>query len=149
MSAVCLPAQGASIAVAESCTGGLITHRLTNVPGSSAYVERSFVVYSNRAKQELLAVPEAVLAEYGAVSEPVARLMAEGARKAAGTAYGLSVTGIAGPDGGTAGKTRRHGFYRRRAPEQTMVKKKFFPGTREKIKIMSAQMALNHLLRAW
>ena len=140
-----LAAQGATIAVAESCTGGLITHRLTNVPGSSAYVERSFVVYSNRAKQELLAVPEAVLAEYGAVSEPVARLMAEGARKAAGTVYGLSVTGIAGPDGGTLEKPVGTVFIGVAAPEQTVVKKQFFPGAREKIKIMSSQMALNLL----
>jgi nicotinamide-nucleotide amidase len=140
-----LAAQGASIAVAESCTGGLITHRLTNVPGSSAYVERSFVVYSNRAKQELLAVPEAVLAEYGAVSEPAARLMAEGARKAAGTVYGLSVTGIAGPGGGSAEKPVGTFFIGVAAPGQTIVKKQFFPGTREKIKIMSAQMALNLL----
>ncbi len=140
-----LAAQGASIAVAESCTGGLITHRLTNVAGSSAYVERSFVVYSNRAKQELLAVPEAVLARYGAVSEPVARLMAEGARKAAGTVYGLSVTGIAGPDGGSPEKPVGTVFIGVAGPEQTVVEKKFFPGTREKIKIMSSQMALNLL----
>ncbi len=122
-----LAAQGASIAVAESCTGGLITHRLTNVPGSSAYVERSFVVYSNLAKQELLAVPEAVLAEYGAVSEPVARLMAEGARKAAGTVYGLSVTGIAGPGGGSPEKPVGTVFIGVAAPGQTVVKKSFSP----------------------
>jgi nicotinamide-nucleotide amidase len=140
-----LAAQGASISVAESCTGGLITHRLTNVPGSSAYVERSFVVYSNLAKQELLAVPEAVLAEYGAVSEPVARLMAEGARTAAGTVYGLSVTGIAGPDGGTPEKPVGTVFIAVAAPGRTVVKKQFFPGTREKIKIMASQMALNLL----
>jgi nicotinamide-nucleotide amidase len=138
-----LAAQGATIAVAESCTGGLITHRLTNVAGSSAYVERSFVVYSNKAKQELLAVPEAVLAEHGAVSEPVARLMAEGARTAAGTVYGLSVTGIAGPGGGTPEKPVGTVFIAVAAPEQTVVEKKFFPGTREKIKIMTSQMALN------
>jgi nicotinamide-nucleotide amidase len=140
-----LAAQGASLAVAESCTGGLITHRLTNVPGSSAYVERSFVVYSNLAKQELLAVPEAVLAEHGAVSEPVARLMAEGARTAAGTVYGLSVTGIAGPDGGSPEKPVGTVFIAVAAPGQTVVEKKFFPGSREKIKIMTSQMALNLL----
>lgn len=134
-----------TVAVAESCTGGLITHRLTNVPGSSAYVERSFVVYSNRAKQELLGVPEAVLAEHGAVSEPVARLMAQGARRAAGTTYGLSVTGIAGPDGGSAEKPVGTFYIGVAAPGQTIVEKQFFPGTREKIKIMSSQMALNLL----
>jgi nicotinamide-nucleotide amidase len=140
-----LAAQGATVAVAESCTGGLITHRLTNVAGSSAYVERSFVVYSNRAKQELLAVPEEVLAGHGAVSEPVARLMAEGARKAAGTTYGLSVTGIAGPSGGSPEKPVGTVFIGVAGPEQTVVEKKFFPGTREKVKIMTSQMALNLL----
>jgi len=140
-----LAAQTATIAVAESCTGGLITHRLTNVPGSSAYVERSFVVYSNRAKQELLAVPEAVLKEHGAVSEPVARLMAEGARKAAGTVYGLSVTGIAGPDGGTPEKPVGTVFIGIATPDTTVVKKIFYPGSREKVKMMTSQMALNML----
>jgi nicotinamide-nucleotide amidase len=140
-----LTAQAATIAVAESCTGGLITHRLTNVPGSSAYVERSFVVYSNLAKQELLGVPEAVLARHGAVSQPVARLMAEGARLAAGATYGLAVTGIAGPAGGTQEKPVGTVFIGIAAPEQTVVKKQFFPGTREKVKIMASQMALNLL----
>ena len=142
-----LTAQAATIAVAESCTGGLITHRLTNVPGSSAYVERSFVVYSNRAKQELLGVPEAVLARHGAVSEPVARLMAEGARLAAGATYGLAVTGIAGPAGGTQEKPVGTVFIGVAAPEQTVVKKQFFPDIREKVKIMASQMALNLLRR--
>ncbi len=140
-----LIAQAATIAVAESCTGGLITHRLTNVPGSSAYVERSFVVYSNRAKHELLAVPEAVLDEHGAVSEPVARLMAEGARRAAGATYGLAVTGIAGPAGGTPEKPVGTVFIGVAAPQQTIVKKLFFPGAREKVKTMASQMALNLL----
>jgi nicotinamide-nucleotide amidase len=140
-----LAAGKATVAVAESCTGGLITHRLTNIPGSSRYVERSFVVYSNMAKQELLGVPEAVLAEHGAVSEPVARLMAEGARGAAGTTYGLSVTGIAGPDGGTPEKPVGTVFIGIATPEETLAKKIFYPGSREKVKMMTAQMALNLL----
>ena len=93
-----------TIAVAESCTGGLLTSRLTDVPGSSAYVERSFVCYSNRSKVELLGVTEALLAEHGAVSEPVAQAMAVGARTRAGTDVGIGITGIAGPDGGTPDK---------------------------------------------
>ena len=140
-----LAGRKATLAVAESCTGGLITHRLTNVAGSSAYVERSFIVYSNMAKQELLAVPEAVLAGHGAVSEPVARLMAEGARQAAGTTYGLSVTGIAGPDGGTPEKPVGTVFIGVATPDETTVKKMFYPGTREKVKMMTSQMALNLL----
>jgi nicotinamide-nucleotide amidase len=140
-----LAGQGATIAVAESCTGGLITHRLTNVAGSSAYVERSFVVYSNRAKQELLGVPGRIIAEHGAVSEPVARLMAEGCRTAAGTTYGLSVTGIAGPGGGTPEKPVGTAYIGFAGPGDTTVKKIFYPGTREKIKIMVSQLALDML----
>jgi nicotinamide-nucleotide amidase len=140
-----LAGRKATVAVAESCTGGLITHRLTNIAGSSRYVERSFVVYSNTAKQELLGVPEAVLAGHGAVSEPVARLMAEGARRAAATTHGLSVTGIAGPDGGTPEKPVGTVFIAVATPDQTVVKKIFYPGSREKVKMMTAQSALNML----
>ena len=93
-----------TVAVAESCTGGLLASRLTDVPGSSAYVERGFVCYSNRSKVELLGVPEMLIAEHGAVSEPVAQAMAEGARARAGTNVGIGITGIAGPDGGTPAK---------------------------------------------
>jgi nicotinamide-nucleotide amidase len=93
-----------TIATAESCTGGLIGARLTDVPGSSAYFERGVVTYSNRAKTELLGVPAEMIERHGAVSEQVAILMAEGVRKLAGTDYGLSATGIAGPAGGTPQK---------------------------------------------
>ena len=85
------------VAVAESCTGGLLTSRLTDVPGSSAYVERSEVCYSNQAKIDSLGVPAALIAEHGAVSEPVARAMAEGIRAKASADVGIGVTGIAGP----------------------------------------------------
>jgi nicotinamide-nucleotide amidase len=90
-----------TLAVAESCTGGLITDRLTDVPGSSAVLERGVVTYSNTAKIALLGVPEGVIREHGAVSAETARLMAEGVRRLAGTDLGLAVTGIAGPSGGT------------------------------------------------
>ncbi len=92
------------VATAESCTGGLIAALLTEIPGSSSVVERGFVVYSNAAKEELLAVPASTLARYGAVSEETARAMAEGALKASRADIAVSVTGIAGPDGGTAAK---------------------------------------------
>ena len=92
------------VAVAESCTGGLLTSRLTDVPGSSAYVERSEVCYSNQAKIDSLGVPAALIDEHGAVSEPVARAMAEGIRAKASTDVGIGVTGIAGPGGGTPEK---------------------------------------------
>lgn len=93
-----------TIAVAESCTGGLITSRLTDVSGSSVYLERSVVTYSNAAKISLLGVPAEIIEKYGAVSEETARLMAEGVRKLAGTDLGLSSTGIAGPTGGSKEK---------------------------------------------
>jgi nicotinamide-nucleotide amidase len=93
-----------TLATAESCTGGLIADRLTDIPGSSAFLERGVVTYSNQAKIDLLGVPEAVIAEFGAVSEQTAKLMAEGVRRLAGTDLGLSVTGIAGPAGGSEQK---------------------------------------------
>jgi nicotinamide-nucleotide amidase len=99
-----LRARGFTVALAESCTGGLVGHRLTQVPGSSAYVERGFVVYSNAAKEALLGVSPEILARHGAVSSECADAMARGARGRAGTALGVSVTGIAGPDGATPTK---------------------------------------------
>jgi len=93
-----------TIAVAESCTGGLITNRLTDVSGSSDYLERGLVTYSNAAKISMLGVPAKVIEKHGAVSEETARLMAEGVRKLAGTDLGISSTGIAGPTGGTKEK---------------------------------------------
>jgi nicotinamide-nucleotide amidase len=99
-----LQERGATLALAESCTGGMLAKRLTDMPGSSAYFTEGLVTYSNEAKERLLGVPHALLLEYGAVSEPVARAMAEGSRTFSGADYGLSVTGIAGPDGGTEEK---------------------------------------------
>jgi nicotinamide-nucleotide amidase len=99
-----LTERGATLALAESCTGGLLAKRLTDIAGSSAYFKEGLVTYSNESKERWLGVPHEMLLEHGAVSEPVARKMAEGARKLAGTDYGLSVTGIAGPDGGTKEK---------------------------------------------
>ena len=93
-----------TIAVAESCTGGLLASRLTDVPGSSDYVDRGVVCYSNQAKIDLAGVPEALIAEHGAVSEPVAQAMAEGIRARAATNVGVGITGIAGPGGGTPDK---------------------------------------------
>src|SRR5215213_5626724 len=99
-----LQERGAILALAESCTGGLLAKRLTDMPGSSAYFGEGLVTYSNESKERLLGVPHALIMDHGAVSEPVAREMAEGARRVSGADYGLSVTGIAGPDGGTEEK---------------------------------------------
>ena len=99
--AALLLAAGQTLALAESCTGGLIAARITALPGSSAYFTGGVVAYSNQVKADILKVPHAMLAEYGAVSEPVARAMAHGVRTLTGSDLALSVTGIAGPGGGT------------------------------------------------
>jgi nicotinamide-nucleotide amidase len=96
--------RGLKIATAESCTGGLVAGLLTEIAGSSAVVERGFVVYSNQAKQELLGVPEPTIAAFGAVSEETARAMAQGAIACAHADFAVAVTGIAGPDGGSPEK---------------------------------------------
>jgi nicotinamide-nucleotide amidase len=96
-----LKERGYTLALAESCTGGLLAKRLTDIAGSSAYFKEGLVTYSNESKERLLGVPEEVLIEHGAVSELVARKMAEGVRTLADADFGLSVTGVAGPDGGT------------------------------------------------
>ena len=99
-----LLARGAMLATAESCTGGLIAAACTSLPGSSAWFERGFVVYSNAAKSEMLGVPESLIAAHGAVSAEVARAMADGALVHSRAMFAVAVTGIAGPGGGTLGK---------------------------------------------
>jgi len=101
---VAATARGLTLATAESCTGGLVAAALTAVPGSSAVMDRGFVTYSNAAKTQMLGVPAEMIALNGAVSEPVARAMAEGARGRAGVDLAISITGIAGPGGGSAEK---------------------------------------------
>jgi nicotinamide-nucleotide amidase len=140
-----LRARRLTIAVAESCTGGLLTSRLTDVPGSSDYVERSEVCYSNRAKTESLGVPAALIAEHGAVSEPVAVAMAEGIRRKASTDVGIGVTGIAGPGGGTPDKPVGTVMIAVIVGSQVRVRTFQFIGPREMVKFQSAQAALNML----
>jgi len=97
-------AKGLKIATAESCTGGLVAGLLTEIPGSSDVVERGFVTYSNQAKEEMLGVPAAMLRQHGAVSEPVARAMAEGAIRNSTAQLSVAITGVAGPGGGSDDK---------------------------------------------
>jgi nicotinamide-nucleotide amidase len=137
--------RGLTVAVAESCSGGLLSSRLTDVPGSSTYVERGVVCYSNRAKTELLGVPEELIREHGAVSEPVARAMAEGIVSTARTPVGLAITGIAGPGGGTAEKPVGTVVVAVTLNGDTRVRTLKLFGGREMVKFQSAQAALNML----
>ncbi len=137
-----LTGRGWRIVTAESCTGGLIAHRLTNVAGSSAYFERGFITYSNEAKQEVLGVPEEILIAHGAVSEPCAWAMAEGARAAARCEVGVSVTGIAGPTGGTPEKPVGTVFMAVSLPSGTRCRERHFSGEREEVKAQTAEAAL-------
>ena len=132
-----------TLALAESCTGGLLASRLTDVPGSSDYVERGVVCYSNRSKTELAGVPESLIQEHGAVSEPVARAMAEGIRARAGTSAGIGITGIAGPGGGTAEKPVGTVAIAATVNGEVRVRTFQFLGSREMVKFQAAQSALN------
>jgi competence/damage-inducible protein CinA-like protein len=134
-----------TLAVAESCTGGFIANRITNVPGASAVLLAGLVTYSNEAKQIFLGVRTGTLTEHGAVSESVAREMAEGARTRAGSDYALSVTGIAGPGGGTQEKPVGTVFIGLTGPEGTVVDRNFNPFDRETFKEVTALQAMNRL----
>jgi len=137
-----------TLAIAESCTGGLIAHRITNVPGASVALLADLVTYSNAAKQSFLGVRETTLAEHGAVSEAVAREMAIGARERTGADYAISTTGIAGPAGGTEAKPVGTVFVGIASKEEEVRSKKFFnPYDRETFKMVTSQQALELLRR--
>jgi nicotinamide-nucleotide amidase len=137
-----------TVAVAESCSGGLLAHRLTNVPGSSSYFLEGFVTYDNAAKIRDLGVPAALIAAHGAVSAPVAESMARGARERAGSDYGLGVTGIAGPSGGTDEKPVGLVFIALAGPGSVGLTRNLFFGRRDIVKFQSSQKALDMLRRA-
>lgn len=138
---------GYTLAVAESCTGGLISQRLTDVPGSSKYFIEGIVTYSNDAKTRTLGVEPILLLEHGAVSGQVAEAMAEGVRKRAATDFGLSVTGIAGPDGGTEEKPVGTVFIALSGEAGTEHRKLKIPGDRQLIRWRASQAALDLLRR--
>ena len=139
--------RGLRIGVAESCTGGLIASRLTDIPGSSRYVDQAVVVYSNEAKTELLGVPPDLLREHGAVSEPVALAMAEGIKRKARAGVGVGVTGIAGPTGGTPEKPVGMVVVSAVTDEERRVRTFRFFGEREQVKFQASQAALDMVRR--
>ena len=136
-----------TIAVAESCTGGLIMSRLTDVPGSSRYVERGVVSYSNTSKIELLGVPEELIKAHGAVSDPVAAAMADGIKARARVDIGVGVTGVAGPDGGTPEKPVGTVSIAAVTPGGSRVRTFRFVGGREMVKFQASQAALDMVRR--
>lgn len=144
---------GATVATAESCTGGLVCSLLTDIPGSSDYVDRGFVTYAYDAKRAMLGVSREVLEEHGAVSEPVAREMARGARDVADVTWGVSTTGIAGPSGGTDDKPVGTVFIGiayaaswESGDSYVTVSRHEFNGTRKEIKEKIARQTLSDLL---
>ncbi|MDF3075706.1 MAG: hypothetical protein K0S54_3373 [Alphaproteobacteria bacterium] len=131
------------LVTAESCTGGMVAAELTAVAGSSAVYERGFVTYSNEAKTEILGVSEALIAKYGAVSEPVARAMAEGAIAHSRADLAVSITGIAGPGGGTKDKpVGLVHFATARRDGATLAERRVFPGDRDAIRLAAVAVAL-------
>jgi nicotinamide-nucleotide amidase len=142
-----LAQRGLTLAVAESCTGGLLAARLTDVPGASAWFERGFVTYSNASKQDLLGVPAELIAERGAVDEDVARAMAEGARRRAGASIGVGITGIAGPDGGTPEKPVGLVWLAIAGAAGDRTRRAHFPGVRERVRFQATQAALEMIRR--
>lgn len=141
-------AAGVKLVTAESCTGGLIAALLTEIPGSSDVVERGMVVYSNEAKAEQLGVPSDLIAAHGAVSEPVARAMAEGALAHAHAALSIAVTGIAGPGGGSTEKpVGLVHFASARSGAPTLHERHVFPGDRAAIRMASLASGLRLMTR--
>lgn len=143
-----LTGRGLTLALAESCTGGLIGHRLTQVPGSSSYIDRGVVCYSNQAKMDFLGVSKSILMKHGAVSPQVATAMAKGIRTRGGVDLGLSVTGIAGPGGGTPKKPVGLVYVGLATGRKTFTKEFRFHGDRQIVKLRSSQGALD-VLRRW
>ncbi len=144
-----LAGRGLACATAESCTGGLVAGAITTIAGSSGWFDRGFVTYTNEAKQELLGVPPDLLAIHGAVSEPVARAMAEGALGRSRAAFAVAITGIAGPGGGSAAKPVGmvcFAWATTGAPTRALTR--HFEGDRRAVRLASVEAALEGLLEA-
>ncbi|HVF66639.1 MAG TPA: competence/damage-inducible protein A [Pyrinomonadaceae bacterium] len=142
-----LAVSGFTVAVAESCTGGLVAHRLTEVPGSSSYFTEGVVTYSNESKTRLLGVPAELIGRHGAVSAEVAEAMAEGVKRRAGVDFGLAVTGVAGPGGGTEEKPVGLVYVALSDDAHTEHRRLMLPGDRHLIRHRASQAALDLLRR--
>jgi nicotinamide-nucleotide amidase len=140
-----LRARGERVAIAESCTGGLLAELVTRVPGASEAFDLGVVAYANAAKERLLGVDPGALAAHGAVSEPVARALAEGARRLGGAAWGIGLTGIAGPTGGTAEKPVGTVHLALAGARGTEAVHRQYRGDRERVRRQAAYEALNLL----
>jgi len=140
-----LLAKGHMMATAESCTGGMIAAACTDLAGSSAWFERGFVTYSNEAKTELLGVPAALITEHGAVSEPVARAMAEGALRHARAHIAVAVTGVAGPGGGSTDKPVGSVWFGWATPAGVKTQLRHFDGDRQQVRLATVRHALQGL----
>lgn len=144
----CLIANKLFLATAESCTGGGIAYYITQIPGSSAWFERGFITYSNQAKEDLLGVSKLILKKYGAVSEATAQAMAKGALKNSLAQISIAVTGIAGPDGGTAKKPVGTVWFSWASTYfKTQTHCVHFKGTRQKIREQCIAYALRELIK--
>ena len=135
-----------TVSLAESCTGGLVSATLTELAGSSEWFERGYITYSNEAKTECLEVPARLIESHGAVSEPVAKAMAEGARINSGSNVAISITGIAGPSGGTAEKPVGTVCFGWATENQTLTKTMHFNGDRQAVRQQATEFALTELI---
>ena len=136
-----------TLALAESCTGGLLANTLTNIPGSSAFLLLGIVAYDNAAKTKILKIPAPLLKKHGAVSAPVANLMAQNVRKILNTDYGIGITGIAGPAGGTKTKPIGLVYIAMSTKQNTIVQEFHFKGTRLQIKDQAVNAALKVVIK--
>jgi nicotinamide-nucleotide amidase len=142
-----LQMRNATLAVAESCTGGLLADRITSISGSSRYFLGGAVVYSNELKTEFAGVPEDMIAQHGAVSREVAVALAEGIRKRCKATFGVGITGVAGPTGGTPEKPVGLVYHALAAEDGTQVEERKFPGDRKRVRWFASQMALDMVRR--
>ena len=140
--------KGLTVAIAESCTGGLLANRLTNISGSSAFFWLGIIAYDNKAKIKLLNIPPSLIKKHGAVSLPVAKGIAQNVRKILNTSFGIGITGIAGPSGGTKDKPVGLVFIALATKQKTILAEYHFKGSRLSVKTQAANQALQMLYQA-